>query len=76
MVGAPNLHPLAVARQRERFTQRQLAAITGVRHARIHDIEHGHRPSQIEARLLAAALRMPLRDLLPGQSKKEARHGS
>ena len=57
-------HPLRIARRRERFTLRELAGVVGLNHRRIHAIENGARPSQIEARLLAAALRIPLRELL------------
>lgn len=75
MVSGSNPHPLLVARTRERFSLRQLASVTGLNHTRICSIEHGTRPSQIEARLLAAALRIPLAELLPRQST-EARHAS
>jgi transcriptional regulator with XRE-family HTH domain len=57
-------HPLRIARRRERFTLRELGSVVGLNHRRIHAIEQGARPSQIEARLLAAALRVPVRDLL------------
>ena len=57
-------HPLRTARRRERFTLRELAVVVGLNFRRIHAIENGARPSQIEARLLAAALRIPLRELL------------
>lgn len=59
-----DLHPLRIARRRERFTLRQLGAVTGLNFRRINAIENGARPSQIEARLLAAALRIPARELL------------
>jgi transcriptional regulator with XRE-family HTH domain len=57
-------HPLSVARRRERFTLRELAGVVGIPFQRIHQIEQGARPSQIEARLLCAALRIPVRELL------------
>ena len=57
-------HPLRAARRRDRFTLRQLGAVTGLNFRRINAIENGARPSQIEARLLCAALRIPLRELL------------
>lgn len=57
-------HPLRLARRRERFTLRQLEAVAGVPFRRINAIEGGARPSQIEARLLAAALRISVRELL------------
>ena len=57
-------HPLRFARRRERFTLRQLAVVVGLNFRRINAIEQGARPSQIEARLLAAALRIPLRELI------------
>jgi transcriptional regulator with XRE-family HTH domain len=50
--------PLRLARERERFTLRQLAEVTGINHRRIHAIETGARPSPIEARILSAALRV------------------
>jgi transcriptional regulator with XRE-family HTH domain len=61
-------HPLRLARQRERFTLRELARVVGLNHARIFQIENGARPSHIEARLLAAALRIPVADLLSGEA--------
>jgi transcriptional regulator with XRE-family HTH domain len=57
-------HPLRIARRRERFTLRELAGVVGLNFRRIHAIENGARRSQIEARLLVAALRVPLRELL------------
>jgi transcriptional regulator with XRE-family HTH domain len=57
-------HPLRAARRFERFTLRQLGAVTGLNFRRINAIENGARPSQIEARLLAAALRISVRRLL------------
>jgi len=63
MVAFPD-HPLRRARLHERFTLRQLAAVVGLNFRRIHAIENGARPSQIEARLLCAALRIPVADLL------------
>jgi transcriptional regulator with XRE-family HTH domain len=57
-------HPIRAARRRERFSLRELAVIVGLDFRRINAIECGARPSQIEARLLAAALRVPLRELL------------
>jgi transcriptional regulator with XRE-family HTH domain len=60
-------HPLRTARRRERFTLRGLAAVVGLNHRRIHAIEQGARPSQIEARLLAAALRVSVRELLDAE---------
>jgi transcriptional regulator with XRE-family HTH domain len=74
MVGTPDRHPLRLARVRERFTLRELAKVTGLRHQRILVIENGARPSQLEARLLSAALRIPLTDLLPAQQTEEASH--
>jgi transcriptional regulator with XRE-family HTH domain len=55
MISAIN-RALRAARVRHRFTFRELAKVTGLHFARIHQIEHGARPSPIEARLLVAAL--------------------
>jgi transcriptional regulator with XRE-family HTH domain len=57
--------PLAAARRRERFSLRALAELTGLNFRTIHRIERGARPSPLQARLLAAALRIPIRELLP-----------
>jgi transcriptional regulator with XRE-family HTH domain len=64
MVGFPHSHPLRLARLRERFTLRALAGVVGLPHPRIHAIKCGAKPSHIEARLLAAALRIPVSELL------------
>jgi transcriptional regulator with XRE-family HTH domain len=63
-------HPLREARRRERFTLRALACVTDIPFQRINAIEHGARPSQIEARLLCAALRIPLADLLGDEARR------
>jgi transcriptional regulator with XRE-family HTH domain len=57
-------HPLTVARRRERFSLRELAVVTGINFRRISAIELGAKPSPIESRILAAALRIPIRELL------------
>jgi transcriptional regulator with XRE-family HTH domain len=59
------MHPVAAARRRERYSLRALAEITGIGFRTIHRIERGAaRPSPLQARLLAAALRIPLSELL------------
>jgi len=64
-------HPLRAARRRERFSLRELAVVVGLPFQRIGQIEHGARPSQIEARLLAAALRIPVRELLDAEAVRQ-----
>jgi transcriptional regulator with XRE-family HTH domain len=61
-------HPLRAARMRERFTLRELGDVCGLNFRRLHAIENGAQPSQIEARLICAALRIPLSDLLDAQT--------
>ena len=62
---------LRAARVRERFTFRELGEVTGLNFRRIHQLEAGAaRPSQIEARLLAAALRIPVAELLPDEERR------
>lgn len=67
---------LYVARRRARYTFRGLALLTGIGHTKIFAIEHGHvRPSEVEARVLAAALRVPVSEIMPDETAKAARRG-
>jgi transcriptional regulator with XRE-family HTH domain len=67
---APQDHPIfeavelggqiRLARLHERFSLRQLAAVTRIHRNRLWAIEHGAAPSSIERRIIGAALRVRL----------------
>ena len=66
---------LQAARRRERFTYRELDALTDIRYPRIHAIFNGDGapPTRTEKRLLAAVLRIPLSNVRRKHSAKAAR---
>lgn len=65
LLGSPQAgQALVGARGKERLSQRQLAALTGISQRHISEMEHGKRPiEEVHAKLLAKALNVDYRVL-------------